>query len=103
MLAVKDLMTPRPDTVVPATPLRQVLAKMNRDGCRHLPVVEGSALVGIITDRDLTCRVVAQGIVPEKATAASLIVTNSANVRSVRASSGTLNVTQDGLDDVNAR
>jgi len=53
MLMVKDLMTARPDTVGPKATLREVLAKMNRDGCRHLPVVEGDALVGIITDRDV--------------------------------------------------
>ena len=53
MLTVKELMTARPDTVGPGTSLREVLAKMNRDGCRHLPVVEGETLLGIITDRDV--------------------------------------------------
>lgn len=53
MLTVRDLMTAKPDTVGPTASLREVLARMNRDGCRHLPVVEGGRLVGIITDRDV--------------------------------------------------
>jgi acetoin utilization protein AcuB len=53
MLIVKELMTAEPDTVGPSASLREVLAKMNRDGCRHLPVVDGDQLLGIITDRDV--------------------------------------------------
>ena len=53
MLTVRDLMTERPDTVAPTTALRVVLAKLNNHGCRHLPVVDGDELVGIITDRDV--------------------------------------------------
>jgi acetoin utilization protein AcuB len=46
-------MTPKPDTVAPDMPLSEVVAKMNRDGCRQLPVVENGRLVGIVTDRDV--------------------------------------------------
>lgn len=53
MLTVKDLMTKQPDTVGLDTCLREVLAKMNLDGCRHLPVVEDGKLLGIVTDRDI--------------------------------------------------
>ena len=53
MLTVRDLMTVNPDTVMPETPLRHVIAKMNKDGCRQLPVVDGGKLVGIVTDRDV--------------------------------------------------
>ena len=53
MLAVRALMTPNPDTVEPSDSLRTVLGKMNVDGCRHLPVMEGERLAGIITDRDV--------------------------------------------------
>ncbi len=53
MLTVKDLMTNNPDTVAPDVPLSDVVAKMNRDGCRQLPVVENGKLVGIVTDRDV--------------------------------------------------
>jgi acetoin utilization protein AcuB len=53
MLTVNDLMTFDPDAVSPDVPLSEVVAKMNRDGCRQLPVVEDGKLVGIVTDRDV--------------------------------------------------
>jgi acetoin utilization protein AcuB len=53
MLTVKQLMTLDPDTVTPNSTLHRVIAIMNKDGCRQLPVVEQGKLVGIITDRDV--------------------------------------------------
>ena len=53
MLTVRDLMTNEPLTVSRHIHLRQVLATMNNSGCRHLPVMDGERLVGIITERDL--------------------------------------------------
>jgi len=53
MLKVKDLMTIDPDVVAPDTPLRSVIALMNRCGYRQLPVVVDGRAVGIITDRDV--------------------------------------------------
>jgi len=53
MPRVRDLMTNAPDTVGPEDSLHTVLARMNRDGCRHLPVVEDERVVGIITERDV--------------------------------------------------
>lgn len=54
MITVNDLMTVEPNTVTPDTPLRDVLRRMQEEGCRQFPVVgpEGH-LVGIITDRDI--------------------------------------------------
>ena len=53
MLTTNDLMTIDPDTVTPSTTLRNVVAIMNQNGNRQLPVVEGKKLIGIITDRDV--------------------------------------------------
>jgi acetoin utilization protein AcuB len=53
MLSVKEIMGDKLKVVSPNTCLRDVLAKMNRDGYRHLPVVDDGNLVGIITDRDV--------------------------------------------------
>ncbi len=53
MLRVKDLMSDAPEVVSPDAHLHDVLVTMNRAGYRHLPVVAGDRLVGIITDRDL--------------------------------------------------
>ena len=53
MLTVNDLMTVRPCTVGPDTPLRYVIRFMKGEGCRQLPVVDRGKLVGMITDRDV--------------------------------------------------
>lgn len=53
MLTVNELMTVNPKTITPDTTLQEVLSLMNTEGYRHLPVVEDSQLVGIITDRDV--------------------------------------------------
>lgn len=53
MLTVNDLMTVTPLTITSATPLRQVIYLMQREGIRQIPVVDNGELVGIITDRDV--------------------------------------------------
>ena len=53
MLVTSDLMTVSPFTVAPETTLREIVNMMNMEGCRHLPVVDGERLVGIVTDRDV--------------------------------------------------
>ncbi|MFQ5657102.1 MAG: CBS domain-containing protein [Candidatus Methylomirabilales bacterium] len=52
-MAVEQVMTTRPITVRPETSLRKALQLLRAHGIRHLPVVQGRRLVGIITDRDL--------------------------------------------------
>ncbi|MCZ7671037.1 MAG: CBS domain-containing protein [Chloroflexi bacterium] len=53
MLTVQDMMTIVPDTISPTTTLRDIIGMMKTEGYRHLPVVDGGKLVGIITDRDI--------------------------------------------------
>jgi CBS domain-containing protein len=50
---VRDYMTRDPETVAPSDPLGFALAKMDRGGYRHLPVVEGDFPVGMISARDV--------------------------------------------------
>lgn len=52
-MEVKDWMSPSPVTVSPRTPLVEAAYLLQRERIRHLPVVEGETLVGILTDRDL--------------------------------------------------
>jgi CBS domain-containing protein len=56
---VKDLMTPNPTTVAPDTPVSDAAKHMAREDVGPLPVVEDGRLVGIVTDRDLVVRVLA--------------------------------------------
>jgi acetoin utilization protein AcuB len=52
MLA-RDLMTPDPLTVAPTASIAEVWDLMREVDVRHVPVVQGGALVGMLSDRDL--------------------------------------------------
>lgn len=51
--SVGEAMTPRPDTVESATPIREALVQLRDRGYRHIPVVDGPELVGVLSMRDL--------------------------------------------------
>ncbi|MBF5045734.1 CBS domain-containing protein [Aggregicoccus sp. 17bor-14] len=53
MLQVQDLMTRDVITLRPMENLRRVEALLRRGRVRHLPVVDGGRLVGLVTHRDL--------------------------------------------------
>ena len=59
---VKDVMTPGVITVDPAAPLTLAARQMRDRAIGCLPVVEGSRLVGMITDRDVVIRSLADGL-----------------------------------------
>jgi acetoin utilization protein AcuB len=50
---VSDYMTPGPYCVAPSVSLPDAHAIMLEHGIRHLPVMDGDKLVGILSDRDL--------------------------------------------------
>ena len=52
-MLVQDIMKRAVLTVSPATTLAQALHLARERGIRHLPVVDGDRLVGIVSDRDL--------------------------------------------------
>jgi CBS domain-containing protein len=52
-MRVRDLMTVRPITVSPDTPMLQARQRMVDERIRHLIVVENDRVVGIVTDRDI--------------------------------------------------
>jgi len=52
-LRARDVMTPRPVTVSPETPLSDVHSLMETRGIVHFPVVEGERLVALLSERDL--------------------------------------------------
>ena len=51
--AVSDWMTRAPITVSEECPVRLALAQMQRDGVRHLLVLDGGRLSGILSNRDV--------------------------------------------------
>ena len=52
-MLVKDVMQAHPVTATLETRLPDLVRLLQRRGFRHLPVVDGGKLVGIISDRDL--------------------------------------------------
>jgi acetoin utilization protein AcuB len=50
---IREFMTPTPVCIAPDLPLTEARARMHELDARHLPVVEGGHLVGIISDRDV--------------------------------------------------
>jgi acetoin utilization protein AcuB len=52
-MKVGNYMTPEPITVSEADSMAEAVLVMRRHSIRHLPVVNGNLLVGIVTDRDL--------------------------------------------------
>ena len=56
-------MTRQPDTIEPDESMQQAAVLMIHGGFRHLPVVDGGAVVGMLSIRDLM-RVVLEDSVP---------------------------------------
>jgi CBS domain-containing protein len=50
---VADWMTRDPETMEPDEPIRQAAVLMIHGGFRHLPIVEGERVVGMLSIRDL--------------------------------------------------
>ena len=68
----RDVMTPDPACCSPNTTLDQVAKMMVQNNCGEIPVVDTSNHpVGVVTDRDIVCRVVAEGKNPTGHTADS--------------------------------
>jgi CBS domain-containing protein len=59
---VRDIMTKNPATCQPGTGLEEVARKMVDSDCGMIPVVdEDGRPQGVVTDRDIVCRAVAEG------------------------------------------
>ena len=70
-MKVKDIMTGSPCFCTSGTSLEQVARLLTEHDCGAIPVVDDEAFprpVGIVTDRDIVCRIVAAGEDPHQAT-----------------------------------
>src|SRR6266480_3711709 len=66
-MQVKEVMTADPTCCIPETGLQEVAQMMVDHDCGEIPVVENKQTkipIGVITDRDIVCRTVAQGLNP---------------------------------------
>jgi len=71
-MQVKDVMTPTPACCTADTSLEEVANLMVENDCGAIPVVDSDDSkkpVGLITDRDIVCRAVAEGLNPLELTA----------------------------------
>jgi acetoin utilization protein AcuB len=58
-MKVRDWMSPDPVTVSPDTTVAEARVLMDAEGFRHLPVVSGGTVIGIVSDRDVAIKDVA--------------------------------------------
>ncbi len=63
--SIRDLMTENPRTVSADQPVVEAARIMRDEDVGLVPIVEGERLVGTVTDRDITIRVVAERRDPE--------------------------------------
>jgi CBS domain-containing protein len=66
-MQVKDIMTSNPACCTPQDPLERAARLMIDHDCGEIPVVDDLSAcmpVGVITDRDITCRTVGKGLNP---------------------------------------
>jgi len=69
-MRVQDIMSRDPVSCGPDTTLREVAEKMVEFDCGEIPICDGAGKpIGVITDRDIVCRVVAKGHDPLQARA----------------------------------
>jgi len=83
---VGEIMTRNPSACNPETKLTEVARIMVEKNCGAVPIVDKKTNkpVGIITDRDITCRTVAVGENPLNLTAASIMTDKMFSIESDR-------------------
>jgi CBS domain-containing protein len=67
---VRDVMTPNPRTVGPNDTLQRAAQIMRDEDTGVIPIVDKGRLTGIVTDRDIVIRCIADGTFSAKASAA---------------------------------
>jgi CBS domain-containing protein len=78
----RDVMTPDPACCSPNTTLDQVARMMAQNDCGEIPIIDSSNRpVGVVTDRDIVCRSVAEGKNPAAHTAESVMTRSVVTVR----------------------
>ena len=83
-MTVNELMTLDPVCCTPQTPLREVARLMSAHDCGEIPVVEtrdNRLLLGVVTDRDIVLRAVADGRNPADTPISSCMTTDVVTVK----------------------
>lgn len=75
-MKARDIMTENPVCCVPDTNLQDVARMMVDNDCGEIPIIEGwgsKKPIGVVTDRDIVCRTVAEGKNPLQLTASDVM------------------------------
>ena len=64
-MKLKDIMTREVETVSPKDTLKEAAQKMRVRDIGFLPVSDGDKVLGVVTDRDLILRAIAEGMDPK--------------------------------------
>ncbi len=78
-MLVKEAMSTKIETVTPDTTVRDCARKMDETATGMLPVWEDGKIVGVVTDRDICCRVVATAKNPASLKARAVMSTEVAS------------------------
>ena len=73
MTRVADIMTRSVATVQRDETIQAAAARMREMDVGSLPVLDGKALAGMVTDRDITVRGVAEGMIPQESRVADVM------------------------------
>lgn len=77
-----DVMTPDPACCSSMTTLDQIAKMMVLNDCGEIPILDSANhAIGVVTDRDIVCRIVAEGKNPAAHTAESCMTTPAVTVR----------------------
>lgn len=89
MAAVSEVMTREVETIAPEASVQDAARLMSELNIGALPVCDGDALLGMVTDRDITLRATASGRAPQ-----------STAVAEVMTDASTCCMETDSIDDV---
>jgi CBS domain-containing protein len=77
---IRDVMTENPSSCAPGASVAEAAKVMAQEDVGSIPVVEDGRLVGVVTDRDLVVRVLAEGRDPEATTVGEVVSTDVVTV-----------------------
>ena len=74
--SVRDVMTPEPVTVSSTSSLEQAARRMRDAGIGNVIIMDGEQITGILTDRDIVVRAVAEGTDPSTCKVSDVMTPN---------------------------
>ncbi|MHA6523998.1 CBS domain-containing protein [Tessaracoccus sp. G1721] len=72
MKTARDIMTTPVETLAPTATLAEAARRLRDLNVGSLPILDGDRLAGVVTDRDIVVRGVADGLDPSSATVAEI-------------------------------